>query len=236
MNFLEVKNLSVKKEGRDILKDVSVSVPEGKVVALTGPNGAGKSTLSSVVMGLSRFSDFSGKIIFMNELINNDSITQRAKKGISLAFQNPAEFEGISVEKYLSVSSNGVCIRRALKMVGLNPDVYLSRMMDSKLSGGEKKRIELASVYAMAPKLVILDEPDSGVDIESVEFIFKMIDSLKEQGVTVLIVTHSLKILERCDYAFLLCDGVLIDQGNSEKISKYFLNKCLNCKKRRVLK
>lgn len=236
MNFLEIKNLNVEKEGREILKNVSISVPEGKIIALTGPNGAGKSTLSSIIMGLSRFNDFSGEIKFMGELINKKSITKRAKMGISLAFQNPADFEGITVEKYLSVSSNRVCIRKALKMVGLNPDIYLSRMMDSKLSGGEKKRIELASVYSMSPKLVILDEPDSGVDVESIEFIFEMINSLKEQGTTVLIVTHSLKILEKCDYAFLLCNGVLIDEGDSGKISRYFLDKCLKCKKRRSLK
>ena len=125
---------------------------------------------------------------------------------------------------------NGDQIKKSLETVGLEPNIYLNRELGSKLSGGERKRLELAVVHAMKPKVAIIDEPDSGVDVESMKFIFKTIDSLKKNKTTVIIITHDIQILEKSDYGFLICNGKLVDEGDAKHISKYFLNKCLRCK------
>ena len=235
MSAISIKNLTLEKDERIILHDLSLEIPKGKITAIIGPNGAGKSTLSSLIMGLERFNGFSGDILFEGKSIKDLSVFERSKLGITLAWQNSADFEGIKIRKYLEVSgrsNENFDIRKSLEIVGLNPDFYLDRFLDSKLSGGERKRVELAAVYSMNPKVVVIDEPDSGIDVESMDFVFDTIESFKKKGTTVIIVTHSLDVLKKSDYGILLCNGKLVDEGDVEDISKYFLSKCLSCKRK----
>jgi Fe-S cluster assembly ATP-binding protein len=166
---LDLVDIGLSIGGRPILHDLNLHVLPGEIHAILGANGTGKSTLASVVMGLSGFSPTSGKVIFQGEDITALSISGRAKRGITLTWQEPARFEGLTVGEYLELGrqcspGGGPSPGECLLMVGLPPDRYLQRAVDSTLSGGERKRVELASVLAMEPRLSILDEPDSGID------------------------------------------------------------------------
>ena len=233
MNILEVKNLTLKKNGKRIIDNLSFTLRRGQVHAVVGPNGAGKSTLAYILMGLEGYRDFIGEIVFDGSSLKGFSVTERARRGITLAWQEPARFEGLTVDSYLGASSltNGkrVPFEEALARVGLCPREYLTRVVDDTLSGGERKRIELASIIAMQPQLVILDEPDSGIDIESLQNIFETVKYLKSKGTTVVLITHSLAILKQADTALLLCDGKLRDSGSVDKIYNYFKGRCAVC-------
>ncbi|MFW6383607.1 MAG: AAA family ATPase, partial [Nanoarchaeota archaeon] len=117
-----------------------------------------------------------------------------------------------------------------MESVGLTPENYMNRAVDKSLSGGERKKIELASILAMSPKLVLLDEPDSGIDVSSLQNIFWTIKKLKKQGTTVILITHSPTVLKEAEHAFLLCDGQVIDEGKTKDILPYFEEKCIPCK------
>jgi len=167
--ILEVKNLSVESEEtkKKILENISFEVEENSIYALIGPNGAGKSTLAYALMGIPRFKIRSGKIIFKNKDITKVSIEKRVKMGLALAFQEPAYFENIRVKDFLKLGNKDISekeIKKILSLVGLEPKDFLNRKINRQLSSGERKRIEFASVMAMKPKLMILDEPDSGLD------------------------------------------------------------------------
>jgi len=232
MNILELKNLNLSVNGKQILDDLSLDIWEGHIHAIVGPNGAGKSTLAYVIMGLDGYRKHSGDIIFRNQKLNDLSITQRAKKGITLAWQEPARFVGLTTGEYLSSAlekKDEKIIRENLELVGLEPDEYISRAVDHTLSGGERKKIELASVLTLNPDLLLLDEPDSGIDFESLKKIFEIIKLLKERGTTVILITHSLEVLRQAEHAFLICSGNLIDKGVADKIIGYYENNCLPC-------
>jgi len=232
MVLLEVTDLSLQVNSTQILNNLSIQFWEGYVHAVVGPNGAGKSTLANVIMGLPDYRRATGDILFEGRSIKTLNVDERARLGITLAWQEPARFEGLTVSRFILASSrekNKDEIDRVLKGVGLEPARYRSRAVDKTLSGGERKRIELASILAMKPRLVMLDEPDSGVDIEAIERIFAAIDHLKKEGTTVLLITHSPKVLEKADHAFLICSGTLVDKGETARIMKYFSGKCLPC-------
>ena len=232
MALLEVKNLHLNLGGKNILSDVNLEVWEGHIHAIVGPNGAGKSTLAYSIMGLGGYRNISGDILFAGERINELNIYERSKRGITLGWQEPARFEGIPIKTFLAVSAKDKSrknIRNALERVALDPDSYLNRAVDKTLSGGERKKIELASIMLMQPKLLLLDEPDSGIDVEALERIFDIIRVVKEQGSTVVMITHSMEVLQKAEHAFLLCSGHFIDKGSVEKISAYFKNTCLPC-------
>lgn len=232
MSILQVQNLSLSLGDTPILNNLSIDFWEGHIHAIIGPNGAGKSTFSFTVMGLSGYRNISGDIFFDGENINNLSVYERAKRGISLGWQEPARFEGLSVRSFLLSASrekNSETIEEALNLVGLDPAVYFDRAVDKTLSGGERKRIELASLIAMQPKLVLLDEPDSGIDVEALDRIFEAIKILKERGSTIILITHSLAVLNQAEHAFLICHGEMVDKGKVEKIRGYFENKCIPC-------
>lgn len=200
--------------------------------AVVGPNGAGKSTLANTIMGLSGYMDFEGDIIFNGESIKGLSIDQRARKGITLAWQEPARYDGLTVEAFIIAGAKNKSrntSRKALDLVGLSPDAYLERAVDRTLSGGERKRIELASILAMDPKLVMMDEPDSGIDVEALEKIFDAIQFIKNKGTTVLLITHSATVLEKADHALLICCGKMVEKGPVDKIMEYFGKKCIPC-------
>ena len=204
----------------------------GYVHAVIGPNGAGKSTLASTIMGLSGYRHHTGDIFFQGESINQLSIDQRAQKGITLAWQEPARFEGLTIQRFIQAGIKGKSlgkVRKVLELVGLDSNNYLNRLVDTTLSGGERKRIELASIVIMKPKLVIMDEPDSGIDVDALNCIFEAIQILKKSGSTVLLITHSLTVLKQADHGFLICCGKLLKKGSIEILEGFFGNKCVPC-------
>ena len=232
MGILEVKELTLKLNGKNILDNLTIDFWEGHIHAVVGPNGAGKSTFAYTVMGLNGYRHFHGDILFHGESLKQVRIDERARRGITLGWQEPARFEGISVETFLKASAKNTTqeyIEYILETVGLPPEVYAKRAVDKTLSGGERKKVEVASILATEPTFVMLDEPDSGIDVASLENIFSALSILKERGATVVLITHSLTVLNQADHAFLLCGGKLVDQGSVEKIRAYFENKCLPC-------
>jgi Fe-S cluster assembly ATP-binding protein len=232
MGILTVKNLRLTFNGRAILNNLSIDFWKGHIHAVVGPNGAGKSTLAAAIMGLSGYRAYEGEITFEDEPIGNLSLDQRAQRGITLAWQEPARFEGLSIRDFIRVAAPDKSIdyiKSALSEVGLDPEEYMKRAVDKTLSGGERKKVELASILAMRPKLALLDEPDSGIDIESIQRIFGAVRLLKEWGSTVILITHSLAVLDQAEHAFLICHGQLVDKGEVERIRHYFEGKCLPC-------
>lgn len=231
MAILSIKNLKLRKGERNILDGISLDVEEGKTYALVGPNGSGKSTLAYVLMGLEGYREISGNIIFDKKSIKKLPLSKRAQMGITLAWQEPARFQGLKVEDYLASSKgkSGEDVSASLEKVGLLPEKYLSRAVDKTLSGGERKRIELASIICMKPRLVILDEPDSGVDVRALRYIFGVIEHFKNIGTTVILITHNMQVLRKADSAFLLCDGKLIDESKGGNVTEYFKKRCLAC-------
>ncbi len=237
MAILELRDVSFMANSTGILNGLTMEFWEGYVHAVVGPNGAGKSTLANVVMGLPDYRHHEGDILFEGKSIKPLNVDERARLGITLAWQEPARFEGLKVSQFILASArekNKNEVDRVLELVGLEPARYRNRAVDKTLSGGERKRIELASILAMKPRLVMLDEPDSGVDIEAIERIFEAIAHLKEEGTTVLLITHSARVLEKADHAFLLCSGMLVDKGETAKILEYFSGKCLPCPHKNV--
>lgn len=231
-SVLRIRNLALSLNGKKIINDLNAEIWQGHVHAVVGPNGAGKSTLAGILMGLSGYRDYEGEIIFRGKSLKELGIYERAELGMTLAWQEPARYEGLKVKDFVGAASeniSGIKSAKALKAVGLNPDEYHKRNVDKTLSGGERKKIELASIYLMKPKLAILDEPDSGIDVESLGRIFEVVRKLKEKGTTVIMITHSLEVLKHSDHAFLMCDGRIVDKGAVSKISKYFENKCIPC-------
>jgi Fe-S cluster assembly ATP-binding protein len=232
MGILEVKDLQLQFNGKSILNNLSIDFWEGHIHAVVGPNGAGKSTLAATIMGLAGYRGFEGDILFEGESIRDLTIDQRAKKGITLAWQEPARFEGLTIKDFIAASAGTKDIdgvRRVLAEVDLEPADYMNRAVDKTLSGGERKRIELASILAMKPKVAILDEPDSGIDIGAIQRIFDAAKVLKAGGTTVILITHSLAVLNQAEHAFLMCDGKVLDKGSVARIRKYFERKCLAC-------
>jgi Fe-S cluster assembly ATP-binding protein len=230
--LLVVNRVRLVVDGKPILKGVDLVVRKGEVHAVLGPNGAGKSTLACLIMGIGNLkSPTEGELIFKGELLNRKSIFERARMGITLAWQEPARFEGITVEEYLKLSSGGsehFDPEECLRLVGLDSG-YLLRFVDETLSGGERKRVELASVLAMNPELAILDEPDSGIDFASIDDIATLIKTMKSRGTTVLMITHREEIAEIADRASLMCDGRVVQTGSPKDVGLKFKNMCMRC-------
>ncbi len=232
MEILKVERVSLNLEGRQILKDLSLSIEANTIHSILGSNAAGKSSLAYVLMGCCDYIAQSGKIYFMEKDITSLPIYKRAKMGITLAWQEPARFEGLSVKDYIAVSTkekDNALIEKALNYVLLEPNDYLNREVDKTLSGGERKRIELAAVFAMKQKLAILDVPDSGIDILALDNIVNMIRELKRQGTTVLLITHREEVSEIADKTSLMCTGFIVKEGRSKEVGKYFKEKCVPC-------
>ncbi|AEF95960.1 ABC transporter ATP-binding protein [Methanotorris igneus] len=230
--LLVVKDLYLKRGDRMILKGLNLEIEENEIHAVVGPNGAGKSTLSYTLMGCSGYEPVKGEIIFKGINIVDKSITERARMGMTLAWQEPARFEGITVKQYLSLGMKEYDeekIYKALEFVNLCPDTYLNRFVDDSLSGGERKRIELASILCMEPDLAILDEPDSGIDIVSLDEITKLFKHLKKNGSSVLVITHREEITNCADKASLLCDGRVIKTGDPKEVGEYYKRECGKC-------
>jgi len=232
MSVLSLKNVTLVTDGKKLLYNINITFQDSQIHAIIGPNGAGKSTLAFTIMGLDDYRNINGNIILNDKDITKMKVDERARNGITLAWQEPARFEGLTVKEFLLASAKEKSldsINEILIKVGLSPLSYLKRAVDKTLSGGERKKIEVASILAMDPEIVILDEPDSGIDIESLEKIFDIIKILKEQGKTVILITHSAEVLKHSDYAYLMCNGEIIDKGEMKKILPYFENNCIPC-------
>ncbi|MBN1685263.1 MAG: ABC transporter ATP-binding protein [Spirochaetales bacterium] len=232
MGILELENVSLVLNNQAILDGITLDIWEGHIHAVVGPNGAGKTTLAAVIMGLKGYEHFGGEIRFDGQSLRGMSVSDRAKAGITMGWQEPARFEGLTVRQFLNASSrNGKDseIEEAMAQVGLRPEVYLSRAVDRTLSGGERKKVELASILVMKPRLLLLDEPDSGIDVASLENIFNALKQLKRNGATVLLITHSNAVLRQAEHAFLMCCGRQIMKGDIEKILPYFEGECIPC-------
>jgi len=230
MPLIEMKGLTFNAGEKKILDDFSMTIETSEVHALLGTNGTGKSTLAYLIMGCEGYNPTSGKILFEGKVINGLKIHERAKLGITMAWQEPVRFEGISVRDYLTLNNKDLDPAHYIGMVGLHPELYLHRMVDKSLSGGERKRIELASTLALHPKLAILDEPDSGIDMLSTQDIVNVINAFKEHGSSVLLITHREEIVLIADRASQICNGRVVCSGNPEKVAEYYKSrKCLVC-------
>jgi Fe-S cluster assembly ATP-binding protein len=231
---LFVKGIEVEREGNPILRGVSMEVRPGEVCGVLGRNGAGKSSLAYAIMGLPQYAPKKGRIWFNGEDITEWTVTERARAGVTLAWQHPARYEGISVRDYLRLSDSSAeekALAEALEMVQMEP-LYLDRLVDKGLSGGERKRIELSSIYLMKPKLAILDEPDSGVDLLALGEVMGLFKILASGGSSVLIITHREDVAAACDRSYLMCAGKMILEGSAMAVKRYFLSQCEPCSDR----
>lgn len=226
--MLELKNItySVKDTKTDqekrIIDDLSIIIPDGKLIVITGPNGSGKSTLSKLIMGIEKPN--SGQIFFEGTNITNKSITDIANMGICYGFQQPARFKGMTIKKLLDIAAGKrlpmLACNEYLAKVGLCSAGYLTREIDKSLSGGEIKRIEIATVLARNPKLSIYDEPEAGIDLWSFDRLtqtFSQIHS-EQKDKTIVIISHQERILELADEIILLDNGKIKATGTPEEI------------------
>jgi len=227
--MLEIKHLKLTLNGNPLINELNLEVKEGKIHGLLGMNGAGKTSLANLIMGTTYPDE--GSIIFEGRDITRCTISQRAKMGITLAWQEPARFEGLSIREYLGLNRN-LSLSEAEKYlwtVGLPPGEYLNRAVDGSLSGGERKRVELASVLAMKPKVAILDEPDSGIDVVSLPHIMNGITAMSKQGSAVLLITHNEGAVSVSEEVSIICAGKIINSGPPQEMCHWFKNNCQTC-------
>lgn len=225
MPLLEIQDLVYETnahQGTRILDRLSLSVAAGEVHALIGTNGTGKSTLASVIMGCDGYGPTSGDVLFDVRSLAGLKVHERARLGITMAWQEPVRFEGITVSQYLSLRSDSGGPAHYLELVGLSPQRYGDRMVDRSLSGGERKRIELASLLALKPRLAVLDEPDSGIDMLSTQDIINVIAAFKQGGSAVLLITHREEVAVIADRASQLCNGRIVCTGNPAKVAEHY--------------
>ena len=214
--MLELKNISFKRDNKIILNNINLTLDDNKFYCITGPNGSGKSTLAKIIMGLT--TPDSGSILYNGKDITNLSVDERAKLGIGFAFQTPVTFKGLTVYDLLKIATGKAVEKKEacdiLSKVGLCAKEYIDRELNNSLSGGELKRIEIASVIARNPNISIFDEPEAGIDLWSFKYltgIFKEI-GLKKKGTTIVI-SHQERILSITDAIILLEAGQIKEVG-----------------------
>ena len=229
--MLQLKNISFSAENEDgvkeILKEISMDIDDG-FLAITGPNGGGKSTLAKIIAGILK--PTSGKILLDGEDITDLSITERAQKGISFAFQQPVRFKGITVNDLIRLASGkDISMSEAcdyLSQVGLCARDYINREVNASLSGGELKRIEIATVLARGTKVSIFDEPEAGIDLWSFGNLINVFEKMRETlGGTIIIISHQERILNTADKVAVLSAGELKSYGKREDILPELLGK-----------
>lgn len=230
MYMLIIENLKVKVEDKDILKRVNLKVGDGKLHVIMGPNGSGKSTLALTIAGHPKYSIVEGRMIFEGEDITSLKPEERAKRGIFISFQHPVEIEGIKILPFLQrvlknlkgideVKAYGL-IFEAIKELGIDESM-LQRQLNVGFSGGERKKLEMLQAYLVKPKLLILDEPDSGVDVDSLKVIAGIIDRLHKKGTSILLITHYGRILEylKPQVVHVIKEGKLVASGGIELVN-----------------
>ena len=224
--MLEIKNLSFavsdEGSGKEIIKDISLEIPDGKLYVITGPNGGGKSTLAKLIAGIE--TPTSGQIIFNGEDITGMNVTERANKGIGFAFQQPVKFKGIRVLDLIRLASGKkISVTEAcryLSMVGLCGREYINRAVNSSLSGGELKRIEIATVIARSSLLTVFDEPEAGIDLWSFSNLIDVFRRQREEIAdrSILIISHQERILNIADEIIVLDSGSIVDRGDKDEV------------------
>jgi Fe-S cluster assembly ATP-binding protein len=240
MAFLDVKGLHASIEGKEILTGLSLNVDKGEVHALMGPNGSGKSTFANVLLGHPKYTITSGDILVKGQSILDLSTDERSKKGIFLGFQYPIEISGVGYSHFLRNAYNTLSkslgqdqqnrevfltvrefheyVKRNLDYVGLDPS-FLSRYLNEGFSGGEKKRSEVMQMLVLRPNIAILDEPDSGLDIDAVKAVAEAINKLIMTDAGVIVITHYARILRyltKLDYVHVIARGKIIKSGGKE--------------------
>ena len=215
--MLELQNICFHADDKDILKNINLKIDD-KFVAITGPNGSGKSTLLKIIMGI--ITPTSGRIIFDGEDITDLPVYERANRGMSFAFQTPVRFKGIRVRDILSIAEGKpVKMGTYLRAVGLCPKDYLDREINDTLSGGEMKRIEIATAAARGGKLSLFDEPEAGIDLWSFQNLIEVFENLRDvTNGNIMIISHQERILEISDKIIYLKDGVVDRYDDSAKI------------------
>ena len=231
--MLELKNVSYQTaEGKEILRNVSLQISD-RFVAVTGPNGSGKSTLAKLIAGI--YTPTSGQILLDGEDITNLSITERANRGVSFAFQQPVRFKGITVKDLISIASGKkISISEAcqyLSEVGLCAKDYIGREVDGSLSGGELKRIEIAMINARGTKLSVFDEPEAGIDLWSFNNLIEVFKSMYERTRgTILIISHQERILDIADKIIVIANGEVAAYGAKSDILPELLGAQAGCR------
>ena len=215
--MLELQNICFHADDKDILKNINLKIDD-KFVAITGPNGSGKSTLLKIIMGI--ITPTSGRIIFDGEDITDLPVYERANRGMSFAFQTPVRFKGIRVRDILSIAEGKpVKMGTFLRAVGLCPKDYLDREINDTLSGGEMKRIEIATAAARGGKLSLFDEPEAGIDLWSFQNLIEVFENLRDvTNGNIMIISHQERILEISDKIIYLKEGVVDKYDDSAKI------------------
>ena len=231
--MLQIKNLHAKVEDKDILKGINLEVKAGEVHAIMGPNGSGKSTLSAVIAGNENYEVTEGEVILEGEDLAELAPEERAHKGIFLSFQYPVEIPGVSVTNFMKTAinetrkANGkeeMTANEMLKLIREKSELleidrkFLSRSLNEGFSGGEKKRNEIFQMAMLEPKLAILDETDSGLDIDALRIVANGVNKLKSQDNAVLVITHYQRLLEYIipDFVHVLMDGKIVKSGGKE--------------------
>lgn len=224
--MLQIKNLSFavndENTAKEIIRDISLEIPNGKLIVITGPNGGGKSTLAKLIAGIEK--PTAGQILFNGEDITDMSITERARKGIAFAFQQPVKFKGIRVLDLIRLAAgreltiSDACVY--LSMVGLCAREYINREVNASLSGGELKRIEIATVLARGSLLTLFDEPEAGIDLWSFGNLIEVFRKQREEIAdrSILIISHQERILNIADEIIVLDSGRIEKQGAKDKL------------------
>lgn len=236
--MLELKNISYSVvdengEKKDILKNISLEIDE-HFVAITGPNGGGKSTLAKIIAGI--ITPTEGQIILDGEDITALNITERANKGISFAFQQPVHFKGLTVKDMVSIASGKTMTTHqvcdVLSEVGLCARDYVEREVNSSLSGGELKRIEIAMILARGTKLSLFDEPEAGIDLWSFNSLIKVFEKMRDDiNGAILIISHQERILNIADKIIVLANGEVSKIGTKEEVFPKLLLEATSCKR-----
>ena len=237
--LLQLQDICFKRENKKILDNINLDIDLGKFVAITGPNGSGKSTLAKIIMGIEK--PDSGKVILNGKDITKLPIDERAKLGISFAFQQPVKFKGITIYDLLKISAQKQITKKEaceiLSKVGLCAKEYVDREVNGSLSGGELKRIEIASVALRKAKLTIFDEPEAGIDLWSFNKLIEVFENMSEiiKGTTIII-SHQERILNIADEVILMKAGKIQEIGTSKQILEQTMKNEKCCKIKNTLK
>ena len=229
--LLEIKNLNVNADEKQILKGIDLTINKGEIHVIMGPNGSGKTTTANAILNNPAYTKVGGSIVFDGEDITDMRTDEIARKGVFMSFQLPEEIPGVSVANFLKYAKNKVTgkpvkifqfkdeLKKYMEDLNMNPE-NIERSLNVGFSGGEKKKNEILQMLVLNPKLAILDETDSGLDVDAVKTVSKGIEMFKNDENAVLIITHNMRILEnlKVDYVHVLIDGKIVTTGGDEII------------------